>query len=348
MTSRGLALTLRRHIPVHIRNLATLNAMMREDERRFDQGVLLVDKDELMAIAQRKEGFLLEFEAEMRASGQMLDPRPTVDDIVHQTIPPRPAKVVGDRNGYRRDVRDNRDIRERLGPKQGDVPHGDTRECHICKKVGHLARNCSQTGAAPPPKPTSSGPDTLATHKTTGAVCEFCSKPGHVSAQCWSAHPELVPEGLIKKRQAAMASMRKRRKAPDYTSSGYTFQGMALPCDKSRSTLRTAMPPVPDILTPMAILTQAVEGLSLATSDSRRVTRECGGSTLGSSMQMFASLRHTTTPMDHVTPRLLAKAGGKTKDQDQEGVHYWEPILPEEPIVAVPAAEQVMTYTTPA
>ena len=69
MTSRGLALTLRRHIPVHIRK-ATLQAMMREDERRFERGVLLVDKDELMAIAQRKEGFLLEFEAEMRAAGQ--------------------------------------------------------------------------------------------------------------------------------------------------------------------------------------------------------------------------------------------------------------------------------------
>ena len=54
MTSRGLALTLRRHIPMHIRR-TTLNAMMREDERRFERGVLLVDKDELMAIAQRKE-----------------------------------------------------------------------------------------------------------------------------------------------------------------------------------------------------------------------------------------------------------------------------------------------------
>ena len=52
MTSRGLALTLRRHIPIHIRR-TTLTAMMREDERRFERGALLVDKDELMAIAQR-------------------------------------------------------------------------------------------------------------------------------------------------------------------------------------------------------------------------------------------------------------------------------------------------------
>ena len=73
MTSRGLALTLRRPIPIHIRQ-TTLNAMMREDERRFERGVLLVDKDELMAIAQRKEGFLLEFEAAMTAAGQVPHP----------------------------------------------------------------------------------------------------------------------------------------------------------------------------------------------------------------------------------------------------------------------------------
>ena len=85
MTSRGLALTLRRHIPMHIRR-TTLNAMMREDERRFERGVLLVDKDELRAIAQRKEGFLLEFEAEMRAAGQVPDPRPVSDDVVHQAV----------------------------------------------------------------------------------------------------------------------------------------------------------------------------------------------------------------------------------------------------------------------
>ena len=71
MTSRGLALTLRRHIPIHIRR-NTLNAMMREDERRFGRGAQLVDKDELMAIAQRKEAFLLEFEVEMRAATQVL------------------------------------------------------------------------------------------------------------------------------------------------------------------------------------------------------------------------------------------------------------------------------------
>ena len=68
MTSRGLALNLRSHIPIHIRR-ATLNVMAREDERRFNEGELLTDKDELMALAQKKETFLLEFEAEMRGAG---------------------------------------------------------------------------------------------------------------------------------------------------------------------------------------------------------------------------------------------------------------------------------------
>ena len=64
MTSRGLTLHLRSHIPVHIRR-ATLNAMAREDEKRFNEGELLTDKDELIVMAQKKETFLLEFEAEM-------------------------------------------------------------------------------------------------------------------------------------------------------------------------------------------------------------------------------------------------------------------------------------------
>ena len=105
MTTCRLALNLRRHIPVHIRR-STINAMMREDEKRFEKGTLLMDKDELMALAQRKEGILLEFEAEMRAAGQVPDPRPTGDDLPHPAPPPpRPHRVVGDRLGTQpRDV----------------------------------------------------------------------------------------------------------------------------------------------------------------------------------------------------------------------------------------------------
>lgn len=60
MTSRGLALNLRWHIDIHIRRVA-LNTMAREYERRSlgDLGEQLTDKDELMALAQKKEAFLL-------------------------------------------------------------------------------------------------------------------------------------------------------------------------------------------------------------------------------------------------------------------------------------------------
>lgn len=96
--SRDLALTLRRHIPLHIMR-ATLAAMTREDGKRFEKGALLVDKDGQMALAQKKEGFFLEFEAEMRAVGQTPDPRPMHDG--HSTLPPppRPHRPVGDRIG---------------------------------------------------------------------------------------------------------------------------------------------------------------------------------------------------------------------------------------------------------
>ena len=223
MTSRGLALTLRRHIPVHFR-WTTLTATMREDEKRFERGAPLADKDEVMAIAQRIEGFLLEFEAEMRAAGQVPDPRPVSDDVVYQAIPPCPPRPMGDRGGNPRDVRDVRDVRDRLGNKIDDAPPFDTRACHNCKKVGHIAKNCTAAGPSALPKPPASRPDTMAAHKTAGAVCESCGKPEHTMAQCWSAHLELVPEALMKKRQSTMsANDRKRRKAAEYVSPNYHF-----------------------------------------------------------------------------------------------------------------------------
>ena len=42
---------------------------MREDMRRFKKGDALVDKDELLKMAQDSEAFLLEFETEQRAAG---------------------------------------------------------------------------------------------------------------------------------------------------------------------------------------------------------------------------------------------------------------------------------------
>ena len=223
MTSRGLALNLRRHIPIHIRR-NTLAAMLREDERRFEKGKLLIDKDELMALAQRKEAFLLEFEAEMRATGQTPDPRMVEDHQFGFPPPPRPSRPPASQPG--------REARDR-GTIAGDSSPADTRECNICKQVGHIARNCPTPqlattmggGRALPPPPRG---DNLAGHKTPGGVCGSCNKPGHVEAQCWTLHPELVPEAIQKKRQGAMtAATTKRMRAAEYASKGYQFQGMA-------------------------------------------------------------------------------------------------------------------------
>ena len=51
MTTRGLALNLRAHIPAHIRK-TTLSAMMKQDMSRFKPNLPLTDKDELLKLAQ--------------------------------------------------------------------------------------------------------------------------------------------------------------------------------------------------------------------------------------------------------------------------------------------------------
>ena len=243
MTSRGLALHLRSHIPVHIRRV-TLNAMAREDEKRFNEGEPLIDKDELMVMAQKKEAFLLEFESEMRAAGLVTDPRATEASYALHTAGPRVHRPVEDRPNQ-----GGREMRDRLGTRP-DPPMGETRECHVCKKVGHIAKFCPNATVTPPlSRATTTRPDNLAAHKTSGHICESCKKPGHTSAQCWSAHPELVPEALLKKRQAAMsATLRKRRRTTDYTSPGYAFQGMALTYKRPLPAMvqrRSTRPPQP-------------------------------------------------------------------------------------------------------
>ena len=170
--------------------------MMRDDEKRFEQGKLLMNEDQLMALAQRKEAFLLEFEAEMRAAGQVPDPRPVGDHQFGQQLPPpppRPPRLERDRP---QPVREGRD---RFNNRGGEAPTAETREWYMCKKVGHIAKNCltsnlapttSSGGEKPPPPPKT---DLLAGHKTPGQICGACNKPGHVEARCWTAHPELVP-----------------------------------------------------------------------------------------------------------------------------------------------------------
>ena len=196
-----------------------------------------------MKMAQAEEGILLEFEAEMRAAGQVPDLRLVEEGAIEPPVAARPHRQMADRLGPQiaqelRDVlgmapaalRDRvgtpptRDIRERLGTRIEGTPLPDTRSCHQCGRVGHLARNCPvkpTTGAIPP----NNRADPLAAHKTAGHTCESCGKPGHTTTQCWTTHPELVLEALVKKRQQAMsASARKKRRAADHISPGYRFR----------------------------------------------------------------------------------------------------------------------------
>ena len=204
MTSRGLALTLRRHLPIHIRKV-TINAMLREDKKRAKYQTPLLNKDELINLAQEEEGFLLEFEAEMRAAGQEPDARQSeeVGKVHDSSKPPRTRSP---------DRKQHVPIQDRLGPLNRDVqdkskPDGSEEWlCHTCGKPGHIARNCpsSKSPATKPPPPTKkNGP--LAEHKTHGHTCESCGKLGHTQKQCWKKNPELIPESL-KKRPATMAA----------------------------------------------------------------------------------------------------------------------------------------------
>ena len=136
-----------------------------------------------------------------------------------------------------------RDFKDRPGSRPDHTL--DMRECNKCKEVGHIARNCPEPPRGglpgPPPARTSTIPlDSLAAHKTNGAVCFACKKPGHVEAQCWATHPELLPTDLLKRRQAAMnVNNRKRIKASEYTSPNYQFQGMALTYHRAAPAITT-------------------------------------------------------------------------------------------------------------
>lgn len=94
MSSRGVALNLRKRIPIHIRRV-TMSAMRREDQKRAKSTDPLVNKDELINIAQEEEGFLPKFEAEMRAAGQVTDPRP----MESKDVLPSPTKASSANGG---------------------------------------------------------------------------------------------------------------------------------------------------------------------------------------------------------------------------------------------------------
>ena len=61
MTTRGLAVLLHRHLPIHIR-AATISAMQLEDERRMKTGEDLINLGELLLLVHTKEDNLLRFE----------------------------------------------------------------------------------------------------------------------------------------------------------------------------------------------------------------------------------------------------------------------------------------------
>ena len=121
---------------------------MREDMKRFKNGDPLVDKDELLKMAQDSEAILLEFETEQRAAGLTPDAR---DTEIGRTTPSHPKatpRPIEDRLG-------GRDIKERLGSRPNHIPN--MRECNQCKKIGHIARNCpdlprSVLPGPPPPR----------------------------------------------------------------------------------------------------------------------------------------------------------------------------------------------------
>ena len=107
MNTRGLALTLRRHIPVHIKRV-TPNPMIQDDMKRFDLGQLMTNK--LMALAQESEAFLQNFEDEMHATGQTLDPRPMGNHYTTPLLAPRAQRPMEDRLRH-----EAREVRDRLG-----------------------------------------------------------------------------------------------------------------------------------------------------------------------------------------------------------------------------------------
>ena len=80
---------------------------MREDVRRFKKGDALVDRDELLKMAQDSEAFLLEFETEQRAACLTPDARDTEHGPPAPMLPKASRRPLKDRFG-------GRDIKDRL------------------------------------------------------------------------------------------------------------------------------------------------------------------------------------------------------------------------------------------
>ena len=87
--------------------------MRREDRKRFVDKRPYVTKNELLAMAQEEEAWVLEFEAEARATGSPVHPRDTTE-YKYPPLPPRSERPM--------EERPHRDLRDRLGPPRGERP----------------------------------------------------------------------------------------------------------------------------------------------------------------------------------------------------------------------------------
>lgn len=126
LTSRGLALNLRGHIPINIREV-TMSTMRREDLKRIRNGDSLMDKNELIAIAQDEKGFLLKFDVEMQVAGQGPDPRPKEEAgaLHYPEVPPRPPQPMAER------LHESGTIKECGGARFSYLPAADSKEGHL-------------------------------------------------------------------------------------------------------------------------------------------------------------------------------------------------------------------------
>ena len=190
--------------------------MRREDRKRFVDKRPYVTKNELLAMAQEEEAWVLESEAEARAAGSPVHPRDTTEYKFPPLPPPRAERPI--------EERPSRDLRDRLGPRMDGRPQ-DTRKCNNCGAMGHIARFCTGQTKSPaadvPSNPGRPGLKSESAHRTDGATCSACKKSGHVEAQCWSTHPERQPQDSLRKRNGAMSSLQAARKRVRAAVSSY-------------------------------------------------------------------------------------------------------------------------------